>query len=173
MPSGESEATIARLCARLDRLPFAIELAAARVGAFSPAEVLAGLEARSGVLVDGGSLSPAHHRTVRAAVEWSHQLLDPSERHAFRNLAVFAGGFDAEAAAAVAPGLTLDMLARLVDKSLVSVTTSPRGRTRYGLLETVREYAHELLVGSGELDAAHERRLRHFRRSPTSPVRSG
>jgi non-specific serine/threonine protein kinase len=162
MPAKETDATIAELCARLDRLPLAIELAAARVSAMSPEEVLSGLASRLGVLGHGGRLGPPHHRTVRAAVEWSHQLLDPAEQRAFRSLAVFAGGFDAGAAAAVAPGLSVDVLARLVDKSLVAVVESPRGTTRYRLLEIVREYASELLVEAGALDAARERHLRHF-----------
>jgi predicted ATPase/DNA-binding CsgD family transcriptional regulator len=162
MPSGETDATVVRLCERLDRLPLAIELAAARVSVMSPAEVLSGLEARLEVLGGGGRLSPPHHRTVRAAVEWSHQLLDPAEREAFRGLAVFVGGFDAGAATSLAPGLSVDVLARLVDKSLVAVVETPRGRTRYRLLETVREYASELLAEAGELDAARARHLRHF-----------
>jgi predicted ATPase/DNA-binding CsgD family transcriptional regulator len=162
MPAEETDATIARLCARLDRLPLAIELAAARVGVMSPAEVLSGLERRLDVLAGGGRLAPPHHRTVRAAVEWSHQLLDPGERRAFRSLAVFAGGFDADAASAVGPGLSVDVLSRLVDKSLVSVVETARGTTRYRLLETVREYADGLLADAGELDAARERHLRHF-----------
>jgi len=161
MPGAESDATIARLCARLDHLPLAIELAASRVSVMSPREILSALEARQGVLAGGGRLSPPRHRTVRAAVEWSHQLLDPPEQEAFRHLAVFVGGFDADAAISVAP-LTLDMLARLVDKSLVAVVESPRGRTRYRLLETVREYAYELLVGADELEGARERHVRHF-----------
>jgi predicted ATPase len=162
MPSEETDATITQLCARLDRLPLAIELAAARVSAMSPAEVLAGLETQLDLLGGGGRLSPPHHRTVRAAVEWSHQLLDRTEQKAFRSLAVFAGGFDAQAATSVAPGLSLDLLVRLADKSLVAVMESPRGRTRYGLLETVREYAAELLAKAGKLDAARERHRRHF-----------
>jgi predicted ATPase len=162
MPSEQTDATVVRLCERLDRLPLAIELAAARVSVMSPAEVLSGLEARLDVLGGGGRLSPPHHRTVRAAVEWSHQLLDPSEQEALRGLAVFVGGFDAGAATSVAPGLSFDVLARLVDKSLVAVIETPRGRTRYRLLETVREYASELLAEAGELDAARARHLRHF-----------
>jgi non-specific serine/threonine protein kinase len=162
MPSEVTDATIAQLCARLDRLPLAIELAAARVSVMSPAEVLASLETRLGALGGGGRLSPPHHRTVRATVEWSHQLLDATEQQAFRSLAVFVGGFDAEAGASVATGLTVDVLARLVDKSLVAVIETPRGRTRYRLLEAVREYARELLVEADELNAARERHLRHF-----------
>ena len=162
MPGEDTDATIAHLCARLDRLPLAIELAAARVSVMSPAEVLTGLETRLGMLGGGGRLAPPHHRTMRAAVEWSQQLLDPAEQRAFRSLAVFVRGFDAAAATSVAPGLSLDVLARLVDKSLVAVMETPRGRTRYRLLETVGEYASELLVEAGELDAARERHLGHF-----------
>jgi predicted ATPase len=116
----------------------------------------------SGVIGGADRLSPRHHRTVRATVEWSYELLEPPEQQAFRALAVFVGGFDAEAARAVASGLSLDLLARLVDKSLVAVMESPGGRTRYRLLETMREYAHELLLGSDELKDARERHLRHF-----------
>jgi predicted ATPase/DNA-binding CsgD family transcriptional regulator len=162
LPAGETEIAIEQLCARLDRLPLAIELAAARVSVMTPAEILSGLEARLGDLGGSRRGSPPHHRTVRAAVEWSQQLLDSIEQEAFRSLAVFVGGFDARAATSVAPGLSFDVLARLVDKSLVAVMESARGRTRYRLLETVREYAHELLADAGELDAARDRHLRHF-----------
>ena len=162
LPDEDTELTIRTLCERLDRLPLAIELAAARTSAMSPREILAGLEARLDELGAVRRQAPAHHRSVRAAVEWSHQLLDPTEQEAFRHLAVFVGGFDAEAAKAVAPGLSLGMLARLVDKSVVTVVAGSRGRTRYRMLETVREYAHELLVAAGELDAARQRHFLHF-----------
>jgi len=162
IPDGAADATIGALCERLDRLPLAIELAAARIGVISPAEILSDLEPRLGALGGGRRLSPARHRTVRATVEWSYELLEPAEQVAFRSLAVFVGGFDAEAARAVAPGVTVDVFARLVDKSVVATGETSRGRTRYRLLETVREYAHELLVTSGELEPARERHLRHF-----------
>jgi non-specific serine/threonine protein kinase len=162
MPSEATETVIADLCARLDRLPLAIELAAARVNVMSPAELLADFETRLGELGGADRVAPAHHRTVRATVEWSYQLLDPAEQQAFRGLAVFVGGFDADAPRAIAPGVTSEVFARLVDKSLVAVVESPAGRTRYRLLETMREYAHELLVAAGELDAAREGHLRHF-----------
>jgi predicted ATPase/DNA-binding CsgD family transcriptional regulator len=162
IPDAAADATIAELCERLDRLPLAIELAAARIGVMSPAEILADLKARLGALGGGSRLSPARHKTVRAAVEWSYELLDPTEQRAFRNLAVFIGGFDAGAAMAVAPGLTVDVFARMVDKSVVVASATPPGRTRYRLLETVREYAHELLVASGEREGARERHLHHY-----------
>lgn len=161
MPDERADATITRICERLERLPLAIELAAARMGVMSAEEILAGLELRVGEL-SGGRLAPPRHRTVRATVEWSHKLLDTAEQEALRNLAVFVGGFDAEAAMSVAPALTIEVLGRLVDKSLFAVSESPSGRTRYRLLETVREYALERLVEAGELEAARERHLGHF-----------
>jgi predicted ATPase/DNA-binding CsgD family transcriptional regulator len=160
-PQEGTEETIGRLCERLDRLPLAIELAAARVGVMSPEEILEGLESHLDAIT-GGRFAPPRQRTVRGAVEWSHNLLNSAEQEALRTLAVFVGGFDAGAARAVARGLSVAMLGRLVDKSLVSVAESPSGRTRYRLLETVREYEHELVAKAGELEAARERHLRHF-----------
>jgi predicted ATPase/DNA-binding CsgD family transcriptional regulator len=162
LPDDATELTIETLCERLDGLPLAIELAAARMSAMTPSEILAGLDARHDQLGGIRRHSPAHHRSLRAAVEWSYHLLDPTEQEAFRYLAVFVGGFDAEAAAAVVPGLSLEVLAGLVDKSVLSTAPGPGGKTRYRLLEMVRDYAHELLVASGELEAARERHFRHF-----------
>jgi non-specific serine/threonine protein kinase len=162
LPDEETDLTIGSLCESLDRLPLAIELAAARSSAMAPAEILAGLQARLGELGAVRRQSPAHHRSVRAVVEWSYHLLDPTEQEAFRHLAVFVGSFDAEAAVAVAPGLSAEVLSRLVDKSVVTVVPGSEGPTRYRMLETVREYADELLVGAGELDAARQRHFRHF-----------
>jgi non-specific serine/threonine protein kinase len=162
VPSEDADKAIARLCERLDRLPLAIELAAARAGVMSVAEILSSLDAQGAELAAGRRASPAHHRTVRAAVEWSYRLLEPGEQQAFRRLAVFVAGFDAAAARSVMPEPVVELLARLVDKSLIAVIESPGGRTRYRQLETVREYAHELLIAADELDAAHQRHLRHF-----------
>jgi non-specific serine/threonine protein kinase len=164
VPGADTDAAITRLCERLDGLPLAIELAAARVSVMSPEEILSGLEARLGVLGGAGRLAPAHHRTVRAAVEWSYDLLDGAEQEGFRALAVFVGSFDGDAAAALGPALSFDVLARLVDKSLVTVMESPRGRTRYRVLEIVRQFARELLGDAGELEAAREGHFRHFAR---------
>jgi predicted ATPase len=164
IPTPEAEATIAELCDRLDRLPLAIELAAGRVNVLSPREILSGLESRLGILEGGPRLSSPRHRTVRAAVEWSYELLDIREREAMRSLAVFVGGFYADAAESVAPGFSFALLARLVDKSMVAVAQSPGGGTRYRLLETVREYAYELLEEAGELGGARERHLDHYSR---------
>jgi predicted ATPase/DNA-binding CsgD family transcriptional regulator len=162
VPSEQADETIARLCERLDRLPLAIELAAARAAVMSVEEILSSLDAHGAGLAGARRVSPEHHRTVRAAVEWSYRLLEPREQHAFRRLAVFVAGFDADAASSVVPEPAVDLLTRLVDKSLIAVIDSPRGRTRYRYLETVREYAHELLVAADELDTAREQHLRHF-----------
>jgi predicted ATPase/DNA-binding CsgD family transcriptional regulator len=161
VPAGDAEAAIAEVCERVDRLPLAIELAAARVAVMSLPEIVSSLKASIGDLAGGERLSPPHHRTMRAAVAWSHRLLDESDQQAFRRLAVFVGGFDAAAASAVA-NVSLDLVARLVDKSVIAVIQTPGGRTRYRLLETVREYAGELLAEAGEVEAARARHFRHF-----------
>jgi non-specific serine/threonine protein kinase len=161
VPSEGADDTIVQLCARLDRLPLAIELAAARVDSMSVAEILASLDSQI-ELGGAGRLRPPRHRTVRSTVEWSYRLLDTDEKEAFRNFAVFSGGFDAEAARAVVRELSVDLLARLVDKSLVAVVERPMRRTRYRLLETVREFAFELLDAAGDVDAVRELHLRHF-----------
>jgi predicted ATPase/DNA-binding CsgD family transcriptional regulator len=160
-PAKEAGVAIAEICERIDCLPLAIELAAARVAVMSLPEIVSSLKASIGDLAGGERLSPPHHRTVRAAVAWSHRLLDKIEQQAFRSLAVFVGGFDASAASAVAD-VSLDLIARLVDKSVIAVVETAEGHTRYRLLETIREYAGELLAEAGELEAARERHFRHF-----------
>ncbi|WP_328991246.1 LuxR C-terminal-related transcriptional regulator [Kribbella sp. NBC_01245] len=161
VPDDDTEAAILEICARVDHLPLGLELAAARVSIMSPSEILASLEAHLGELGRPRRSASARHRSVRAAVEWSYNLLDPVEQAAFRSLAVFVGGFDADAARAVA-SLSLEMLAGLVDKSLITVVTAPQRRTRYRLLETMREYAAAQLVSADEEAGARARHLRHF-----------
>jgi non-specific serine/threonine protein kinase len=162
VPGPDEDAVIAQLCERLDRLPLAIELAAARVGSMSPAEILASIEDRRVELAGARRDAPQRHRSVRALVGWSYELLNEVERAAFRRLAVFAGTFDAAAFAAVNGDSSLDVLARLVDKSLVTVAAARKGATRYRLLETVREHAAELLAEAGEVEDARTRHLEHF-----------
>ncbi len=164
IPDPESEAAITAVCARVDHLPLAIELAAAGTTIMAPAELLTNLGSHLGQIAGGGSrLSPPRHRTVRATLEWSYELLDTDEQHGFRQLGVFVAGFDASAATGVA-GLTLGALGRLIDKSLVAVSRSAGGRTRYRLLETMRGFALDLLTVTGELEAARERHCQHFSR---------
>jgi predicted ATPase/DNA-binding CsgD family transcriptional regulator len=161
VPDEDTEAAILNICASVDHLPLGIELAAARVSIMSPDEIVVSLQGHLGELGRPRRRTPPHHRSVRAAVEWSYTLLDPVEQAAFRSLAVFVGGFDAEAACAVAPDMSLDVLALLVDKSLITVVPAGR-RTRYRLLDTMREYASEQLDTASEVTAARDRHLRYF-----------
>jgi predicted ATPase/class 3 adenylate cyclase/DNA-binding CsgD family transcriptional regulator len=160
-------AAVAEICARLDGLPLAIELAAARVRALSLAEIVEGLHDRFGLLTGGARTAVHRQQTLRASVDWSHALLTEPERVLLRRLAVFTGGFDLDAAREVAAGSdvqryqVLDQLALLVDKSLV-VAEDSLGRTRYRLLETVRQYAAEKLGESGESDAVRVRHRDHY-----------
>ncbi len=160
-------AVVADICARLDGVPLAIELAAARVRALSLAEILDSLRDRFRLLTGGSRTAVRRQQTLRASVDWSHALLTEPERVLFRRLAVFYGGFDLEAAqtvtgsGAVEHYQVLDQLTLLVDKSLV-VADDSRGRTRYRLLETVRQYALEKLGESGEADVVRTRQRDYY-----------
>ncbi len=157
----EDAATLTEICKRLDGMPLAIELAAARVRALSLNEILDSLHDRFRLLTGGSRRAVRRQQSLGASVDWSHDLLTEPERILFRRLAAFMGGFDLEAAQNVCAGGSLprhqilDQLTLLVDKSLV-VAESTSGRTRYRLLETVRQYALEKLGESGEADAVRD-----------------
>jgi predicted ATPase/class 3 adenylate cyclase/DNA-binding CsgD family transcriptional regulator len=159
----DNAAEMAEICQRLDGMPLAIELAAARTRALSLREILDSLHDRFRLLTGGARTAVRRQQTLRASVDWSHALLSEQEKVLFRRLAVFLGGFDLDAAQAVAGDedverfQVLDQLTLLVEKSLV-VAETDSGRTRYRLLETVRQYALEKLGESGE---AGEIRGRH------------
>jgi len=163
----DNAAAVGEVCRRLDGMPLAIELAAARVRALSVAEILDGLRDRFRLLTGGARTAVRRQQTLRASVDWSHALLTEPERVLFRRLAVFLGGFDLDAAQAVAGGgdveryQVLDLLSLLVDKSLV-VAENSGGRTRYRLLETVRQYALDKLAESGEADAVRARHRDYY-----------
>ena len=165
--SSDNAAAVAEICGRLDGMPLAIELAAARVRALSLTEIVDGLHDRFRLLTGGARTAVRRQQTLRASVDWSHALLTEPERVLFRRLAVFLGGFDLDAAQAVAGGgdveryQVLDQLTLLVDKSLV-VADNASGRTRYRLLETVRQYALEKLAESGEADAVRARHRDYY-----------
>jgi predicted ATPase/DNA-binding CsgD family transcriptional regulator len=158
---------VTEICARLDGIPLAIELAAARVRSLSLAQVVDGLHDRFRLLTGGARTALARHQTLRASVDWSHALLTETERVLFRRLGVFTGGFDLDAADAVGASTQterhqlLDQLAQLVDKSLV-LAEDHRGEMRYRLLETVRQYAIEKLEDSGEADAISSRHSDYY-----------
>jgi predicted ATPase/DNA-binding CsgD family transcriptional regulator len=165
--SEDNTQTVADICRRLDGMPLAIELAAARVRSLSLDEIVGSLHDRFRLLTGGARTAVRRQQTLRASVDWSHALLTEPERILFRRLAVFMGGFDLDAAQAVAGGTdverfqVLDQLSLLVDKSLVNAENSS-GRTRYRLLETVRQYALEKLGESGEADEVRGRHRDHY-----------
>src|SRR5581483_7945708 len=153
----ENADAVAALCRRLDGLPLALELAAARVKLLSPQAILNRLEDRLDLLAGGSSDLPARQRTLRDAIEWSYNLLEPREQTLLSRLGVFSGGCSLELADSVAGsgmalGESFEALASLVDKSLVGQRDGFDGEPRFGLLETIRLYALEKLEERGELD---------------------
>ena len=155
------------LCRRLDGIPLAIELAAARVRSLSPEDLVARLDQRFTLLTHGSRAALERHQTLRRTIDWSYDLLTPTERRALQRLSVFAGGCDLAAAEAVLPDHDLDALdvvdviGQLVDKSLV-VTDDTDGGVRYRLLETIRQYARERLNASGDPIALRRRHADHY-----------
>ena len=148
---GESGPVVALLVARLDGMPLAIELAAARAEALGVAQLLDRLDDRFGLLAAGDRLAAARQRSLAATVEWSYRLLDEDERRVFRAVSVFPAGFTLEAAEAVAGAGAKPAVLRLVDCSLLSPPRAgPDGRSRYVMLETLRTYGAGLLAGVGE-----------------------
>ena len=153
--TNDNAAIMAEICRRLDGLPLAIELAARRVGALPLPEILAGLDDQLVLLTEGSRTGPDRHRELRAAIEWSHQLLAPAEQAVFRRLSVLAGGFDREAATAVCHGAGSAGVWRSVTaleaKSLVVPTRGALGRKRFRQLHSIRAYGAERLAAAGEL----------------------
>jgi predicted ATPase/class 3 adenylate cyclase len=164
----ENAATVAEICRRLDGIPLAIELAAARVKIFSPRQLREHLNERFRVLTGGSRDALPHQQTLRSLIDWSHDLLDERERRLIRRVAIFVNGFTLEGAVAVGSGDDLDerdvfdVLASLVDKSLV-LAEPAADALRYRLLESTRVYAREKLEAAGEREACAERHLRYLR----------
>lgn len=159
--TNENAPAVAEICARLDGIPLAIELAAARVRVLSPEGIREGLNDRFRLLTGGAKRGLARQQTLAASVEWSYDLLADDERTMLQRLAVFTGGFTLDAAEAVAAGgdiealEVLDLLTALVDKSLVVADDEPF-RVRYRLLETIRQFALTRLASSGEAEAIRD-----------------
>lgn len=163
-PAADEMEHVVRLCRMLDGVPLALELAAARLAVLGPAEILARLDDLD-VLARPRSRGPGRHRSLRETIEWSYQLLAEPDRRFFDGLGIFTGPFDLDEAAAVAAegesaAQVLDHLHRLVDASLV-IAERRDGRTRYRLLETLRTFARERLLASGERDDVWSRYVRH------------
>jgi predicted ATPase len=155
-PEFEDDGSVRSICRRLDYLPLALELAAARAKALSPAQILERLEQSLPLLTGGARDAPERQQTLRATIAWSHELLPPEEQTLFRRLAVFSGGCVLAAAEDIG-GADLDTLQSLVDKSLLRFDEE-----RYLMLETIREYALERLEESGEADELHRRHADFF-----------
>ena len=155
------------LCRRLDGLPLAIELAAARVRSMTPVDLVAGLDERFRLLVGNRRSRTERHQTMRATLDWSYSLCDPVEQTVFDRLSVFPADFDSAAASAVAgEGLSAfavqDALGRLVDRSLVTSDVGDDGTARFRMLETMRAYGRERLRDTGDADAVRERHACHI-----------
>ena len=164
--TSDNSAELAEIARRLDGLPLALELAAARLRILSPRELLSRLEHRLDTLAGSTADRPGRHRTLREAISWSHDLLSTGEQALFRRMGVFAGGASLEAVETVCCGNgvemvdVLDLVGGLVDKSLVVSAADPAtGEMRFHLLETIREYAMEELVSVGEAEATFDRHL--------------
>jgi tetratricopeptide (TPR) repeat protein len=159
---------VIEICRRLDGLPLAIELAAARIRMLPPVTLLARLDKRLPLLTSGARDAPTRQRTLRDTIAWSHDLLHPEEQSIFRRLAVFAGGWTLEAAEAVVGGVdvnVLDGFETLIDHSLVRRVEGVTSEPRYVMLETVREYALERLETSDEGDRIRRAHASYFVRS--------
>jgi predicted ATPase len=176
--TADNAQAIAEICRRLDGLPLALELAAARSTVLPPEALLARLEQRLPLLTRGARDLPQRQQTLRNTIAWSYDLLDESDKALFRRLAVFAGDFTLEAAEAVCvldaastassseadDGAVLEQLAQLLDKSLVQPQQDTGGEPRFTMLETIHEYAQEQLVASGEAAAMQQRHADYFLR---------
>jgi predicted ATPase/DNA-binding winged helix-turn-helix (wHTH) protein len=177
LPHAEDLASIATICRHLDGIPLAIEFAAARAAVLSVQGVAAGLRDRFSLLTAGRRTALPRHRTLRATLDWSHELLQDKERQLLRRLAVFAGGFTVDAAAAVTKDTgfdtaeVLDGIANLVAKSWVALDKSGAG-ARWSLLETIRAYALQRLAESDEADVTAQHHALYFRDLFTPRARS-
>jgi predicted ATPase/DNA-binding SARP family transcriptional activator len=158
---------VAQICARLDGMPLALELAAARVKGLSVEQIAQRLDQRFQFLASGSRTAPTRQQTLRATIDWSFDLLTETERVLLRRLGVFVGGWTLDAAEAIVgqdgilPHNVLELLLRLIDKSLVLVETRD-GATRYRMLETIREYAREKLAQASEAEKFFRRHLEWF-----------
>jgi non-specific serine/threonine protein kinase len=163
----ENISSIAKICRRLDGIPLAIELAAARVNMFSTEEIAERLQNSFDLLVTGNRTALPRHQTLHAAIDWSYDLLSSSEQSLFRRLSVFVNGWTLEAAEVVCsdvnikPQMIWDSLTQLINKSLV-IAKEIHGKPRYRMLETIRQYANERLIETAERDLLRDRHLECF-----------
>src|SRR5216684_6189296 len=166
--SEDNAAAIAQICIRLDGLPLSLELAAARSKLLPPQALLGRLNHRLAVLTGGRQDAPTRQHTLRDTISWSYDLLNAQEQRCFRRLAIFVGGCTLEAAEAICSGAAdlslpaIDLVASLLDKSLLQQSDRAGDESRLLMLETIREYALERLADSGELEATEERHAMYY-----------
>ena len=166
--SSDNAAAVAEICYRLDGIPLAIELAAARLNMLSPDQINERLNDRFRLLTGGSRTALARQRTLEATVDWSYEILSKPERRLLCRLSVFAGGWTLEAAENVCSGdgikkeAMLDLLSHLVDKSLVNAEEDATGNRRYRFLETIRQYGRERLLRSGQVQRLRDRHFAFF-----------
>ena len=168
--SNATAPAVAEICARLDGLPLAIELAAARIKLLPPPALLARLGQRLALLTSGGRDAPARQQTLRKTIDWSYQLLDADEQRLFRRLSVFVGGCTLQAIEAVCAALdtqtpaisVLDGAASLIDKSLLQQTEQEAAEPHFVMLETIREYGREALAAPGEAEVTHQAHAAYY-----------
>ena len=165
--TSENAQAVAGIATRLDGLPLAIELAASRVKVLPPDQILSRLQQSTSFLTSRSHTLPERQRTLRGAIGWSYDLLTDDERRLFTQLSIFRGGWTIEAAESIAdldhgPLDALDGVSSLLDKSLVRVTDPDHGHSRFAMLETIREYAHDRLQEFGGLDAIRQRHGEYF-----------
>lgn len=172
----DNASTVADICRRLDGMPLAIELAAARLRSFSVDQIAAHLDQRFRLLTGGARTALPRQQTLTAAIDWSYRLLEEAEKAMFRRLSIFSGGFTYEAVEEVCPGDpvgrfdVLELLPNLVDKSLV-VADEADGEVRYRLLETLRQFARDRLDEEGDAETWRERHARHYARLSDADMR--
>jgi predicted ATPase/DNA-binding SARP family transcriptional activator len=163
----ENVSSVAEICIRLDGIPLAIELAAARISSFSAEQIAVLLKGNFSLLTTGNRTALPRHQTLQAVIDWSYDLLSPAEQTLFPRLSVFVDGWTAEAAESICsdtniqPDVMLEMLSGLTNKSLV-IVEEIQSKIRYRMLETVRQYAKKKLVESGENDILRDRHLAYF-----------
>jgi len=169
--SEQNASFVTQICSRLDGIPLAIELAAARIKLLTPEEIATRLDDRFHLLTNGSLTAPLRHQTLQAAMDWSYDLLNDKEQRLFRSLAVFSGSWDLEATEEVCSSNDhlekseiLDLLSSLVDKSLVIKEGAQNGRSRYRMLETIRQYAWDALTRSNETHEVQEYHLNYYLR---------
>jgi len=162
--SGQNAPAVTQICLRLDGVPLALELAAARIGMLTPAQIAARLDDRFRLLTGGSRTALPRQQTLRSLIDWSYDLLSEAERLLFCQLSVFVGGWSLEAAEAVCPDLdVLELLAQLVKKSLVVADErSEQAETRFRMLETIRQYARDKLLETGAAALARDRHLDYY-----------